>query len=516
MGSAFRVVAFAALIALGACSQAPAPPAAAKLFTLFDVQALYSGGAPGDQAVADNDGLPGGILLKLILDRPASDGSLTLAARSAWSDNQLVAFLTTEVWVNYPQVWMQPVYVPVTRTSTDGPLQFLGGTSQPIPIFSVGPASAFYSPFLQIVYAEVPADTAPGALTSARQILDRGYPLKLSGGRTMPLVPDKVALPAMVDLPPKVDLPTDVSPPETGYLDGAVVSFLDFGPSMFTWDPDTNVVQEAAIYVLTFIGPDGKVLASPAIPTVLGAGPSGSGVALPGGMQRNSAYYRVHTVVMPTTARVFVQPGSDLYKALDADLQAFTGIAPGVSDLQIAKFSGRVALDGRRASATRRCSSPPRPARTTASGSGPRLRWRRTWISPPRRRPPSRSPGRSPTSLPPNQDGSVTAVPGPVAPLEPREEGRRRGRRSALGYPRLGAARAAGHRRADAEPEPEPINDSDGYTPAAEGAGAPSPLSIDGYIDVGFAKAQGDGTSFAPNDQSIPRPTTASTPSRRR
>jgi len=54
------------------------------------------------------------------------------------------------------------------------------------------------------------------------------------------------------------------------------------------------------------------------------------------------------------------------------------------------------------------------------------------------------------------------------------------------------------------EPEPEPINDSEGYTPAVEGAGAPSPLSIDGYIDVGFAKAQGDGTSFAPNDQSIP------------
>jgi hypothetical protein len=54
------------------------------------------------------------------------------------------------------------------------------------------------------------------------------------------------------------------------------------------------------------------------------------------------------------------------------------------------------------------------------------------------------------------------------------------------------------------EPEPEPINDSDGYTPAAEGAGAPSPLSINGYIDVGFAKAQGDGTSFAPNDQNVP------------
>jgi hypothetical protein len=51
-------------------------------------------------------------------------------------------------------------------------------------------------------------------------------------------------------------------------------------------------------------------------------------------------------------------------------------------------------------------------------------------------------------------------------------------------------------------PEPEPINDSDGYTPPE--AAEASPLSIDGYVDVGFAKAQGDGTSFAPNDQSIP------------
>ena len=57
-------------------------------------------------------------------------------------------------------------------------------------------------------------------------------------------------------------------------------------------------------------------------------------------------------------------------------------------------------------------------------------------------------------------------------------------------------------------PEPdaegEPVNDSDGYTPPADGQGAPPPFSINGYIDVGFAKAQGNGTSFAPGDQSVP------------
>jgi hypothetical protein len=57
---------------------------------------------------------------------------------------------------------------------------------------------------------------------------------------------------------------------------------------------------------------------------------------------------------------------------------------------------------------------------------------------------------------------------------------------------------------ADAAAEPEAINDSEGYTPPAEGAGAPAALSINGYVDVGFAKAQGDGTSFAPGDTRVP------------
>src|SRR6185295_9591676 len=32
----------------------------------------------------------------------------------------------------------------------------------------------------------------------------------------------------------------------------------------------------------------------------------------------------------------------------------------------------------------------------------------------------------------------------------------------------------------------------------------PTPLVMTGYVDVGFAKAQGDGTSFQPNDIGVP------------
>ena len=64
------------------------------------------------------------------------------------------------------------------------------------------------------------------------------------------------------------------------------------------------------------------------------------------------------------------------------------------------------------------------------------------------------------------------------------------------------ATGAARGRSPNPRPSPNPINDSEGYTPPPE-ARAPS-LSINGYVDVGFAKAQGDGTSFAPADTRVP------------
>src|SRR5205823_62819 len=63
------------------------------------------------------------------------------------------------------------------------------------------------------------------------------------------------------------------------------------------------------------------------------------------------------------------------------------------------------------------------------------------------------------------------------------------------------SARGLAQTPAAAELEPEPINDSEGYTPPSQ---APPSFSINGYVDVGFAKAQGNGTSFAPYDESVP------------
>ncbi len=51
------------------------------------------------------------------------------------------------------------------------------------------------------------------------------------------------------------------------------------------------------------------------------------------------------------------------------------------------------------------------------------------------------------------------------------------------------------------ESTPENPNDSAGYTPDEEGSGA---LRLLGYIDVGFAKAQGNGSSFRAGDTRVP------------
>jgi len=68
------------------------------------------------------------------------------------------------------------------------------------------------------------------------------------------------------------------------------------------------------------------------------------------------------------------------------------------------------------------------------------------------------------------------------------------------------AARAQGPPSAavdDPSGEVDADNAGDGYTPA-EGTTASSSLLVTGYVDLGFARAQGDGTSFPATDTRLP------------
>jgi hypothetical protein len=79
-----------------------------------------------------------------------------------------------------------------------------------------------------------------------------------------------------------------------------------------------------------------------------------------------------------------------------------------------------------------------------------------------------------------------------------------------------GAARAQGGSEVMLPSAPEPAAteappseasaEEESFTPAAGAAtgAAASPVQVNGYIDIGYAKAQGDGTSYPPGDSRLP------------
>src|SRR5258708_30864965 len=98
-------------LALGACS-APDPRARPVLLTTADFASMAVG-APADAAVTPGYGLPGGMLLKNILELKGDKATPTLALRETLTEGYRSEYVTTEIWAGFPAVWVQPVYVPV-------------------------------------------------------------------------------------------------------------------------------------------------------------------------------------------------------------------------------------------------------------------------------------------------------------------------------------------------------------------------------------------------------------------
>jgi len=317
-----RVIA-AAGCALAACSQAPASPAA-RLWTVADMQALSASGAT---AVPTDSSLPGGIPLARVL---AGGG---LFERPSLADGYAASYVTTEIWLNYDQVWVQPMYVPVSGWADGKPQVITGANGAWWPVFSVGPSSAFYSPFWQAIYFDAPPGTAVDTYRTARQILDAGLALHQGEGWTIPIVPRDLTWGQQAAVS------------GLGWLDGAPVADLDFGTGLFSWNPDDNVVTEIPLFVFVMRNDQGQLVV-PGLRTVGGTGPVGSGGPPPpkaGDQPLYSSYWRLYTVEVPPGAAVVADD------ALQAELAA-DGLppAPAIDPAMLAASAtavGRVAVD---------------------------------------------------------------------------------------------------------------------------------------------------------------------------
>jgi hypothetical protein len=368
--------------ALAACDL-PASPRRPHLLTFADLQALADG---PDPTFANDSGVPGGLRVgDYVTKQIGKDGTASYfpTLRNTWTEGYRSAYETAEIWTAFDEVWVQPAYVPITGFESDGtpiPLTEPGaaapdaGVTEPdaaaadpdggadassaapparawSPIFSVGPDSAFYSPFWQLFYFQVPAGTDPDDYTTARKVIDSGLPLIPGPGRTMSIVPGDITVPRVgMASGQHVGGPAGSSP---GYLDGRDVKFLDFGKGSFSWNDDL-VVDATPLFMFVARDDQGN-LQRMNVPTVAGTGPLYAN--RPPNVRVNTtphygSFWRLYTVEVPPAARIFAPPQLFAAESADflpqrlvvpADGYGPSVIAAGADD--VSQWLGRLALN---------------------------------------------------------------------------------------------------------------------------------------------------------------------------
>ncbi len=271
---------------VGCDGATPGPPS--RVWTLFDLV-----GASETTPVAPGafELVPGGMPTGAFIVRSPNQDDPKIPVRLAFHDKQRAAYVTTEVWGNFPAVWLQPMYVFVTGYDPKtGWMRLKENGVNVGAVFSVGPNSRFYSPFWKVSYVQVPDGTPSTKYQSVRAILDAKLPLFPGPGRLCVLSPagipvDITTQPAAGLLGIQVGSPT----PSKGWVDGAEVSVLDFGADRFTWDDDL-VIHDQPLFMFFARGPDGtwQFTGAPSV-----GGPGGRPPSAPGNRPAFGSLWRL-------------------------------------------------------------------------------------------------------------------------------------------------------------------------------------------------------------------------------
>ena len=349
-----KIATFLLAAALG-CNQPQRP--AGNLRTLAD---LVGAARNGDADGARNVALRGQPILWL--SNPYNPGSQVqetdrdgLLVQPAFADAHPAAIVTTEIWDEFPRVWAQPVYFLVTGFDAQSGPQSLAAA---LPIFALGTASRFYSPFWQTWYVTVPTGYAADSLRSAEQVLTSGLPLTPGPLRFQALGPREIEVAHPLGQAPQHPFTGDLLQPRLpaqAWAEGELTWFLDFGIDRFRVN-DSFVVQEVALFRFALAAADGTLHAVD-LPPVVGTGPLRTPRAAdaPGGFPRFGALRHEYLAsITPLLGRP--QPGvfasasrPALRQKLIAQLGSPMVPAPSPAAELLPKreqFTLRVALDG--------------------------------------------------------------------------------------------------------------------------------------------------------------------------
>jgi hypothetical protein len=267
------------------------------------------------------------------------DGTHSLRVEPAFAEGKTAAYITTDVWLNIPDVWLQPAYVTV-RDWSEPPTDIAGS---PI-LIDVGTKSLFYSPFWNVQLAVVGPVFDPNQYCSTRQLLDARpvVPIHSGGWHNYPIIPvgflPSPAGTGLIDPLWGFDL-GDISV-HYARLDGEMSELLDLGPGTFDAD-DGGLVQPLPFFIFSRRGADGA-LNPIAAPRVAGVGPLRSGRSaatirdpVTGGTHpRLGMFWLLVLAVLPS--------GSEVFHLEDHPRAAMGAVAAGVD---IREFEGRASMN---------------------------------------------------------------------------------------------------------------------------------------------------------------------------
>jgi hypothetical protein len=314
-----------ALVALvsGCGNEAVAPPS--RAWTMFDIAAAFSATPPQPVLVGVEGapaGLPAGLFVK--------DGSPTIPIQPAFAEGGFSPYITTNLWANMPEVWIQPLYIFVR--GWDPNLQ--KGTpvmGQPW-IYTVAPTSRFHSPFWRVYWVELPDPSPRDQYTRSDQIFADHLTMHEGPGRLVSLVPLGTRIADLAATAPWYGghMTSPITVRTQDYLDGAPIGAIDFGFNRFEWNRDLEVIEQP--FFVFFTCPAGQACGLAKVPNVGGTGPlfSRRPAILPGGKPRFGSFWRLYFVTLPNdpALRVFIPPG-DTYAKYHADIEDYVkGVEP--------------------------------------------------------------------------------------------------------------------------------------------------------------------------------------------
>lgn len=220
----------------------------------------------------------------------------------AFADGQPAAFVITEIWLEHPTPWVQPVWIAVSEFLPGFPRSAeVGGTQS---VFPVSTDSTFYSPFWRGTYVLAPT-ARKDTYRSAKEVIDARLPTQegsvlycpiapadggvaVAEGESAPVHPWLLAEDVGVD---GGAMPVRPLVTRLAWVEGNEVPYLGVGQERVAEADQLPV--EAPLYTFASRGADGGLAILP-IPAVLPPDPF------------RSSFVRRTDVELPASGAVFV------------------------------------------------------------------------------------------------------------------------------------------------------------------------------------------------------------------